>query len=172
MKLTCIFNLTSFMFFLFIATSSNAQSVAHFEEVSQNIYTDGTNIGRLHHFEHVFINDAELHKQFLRFDKSRWTQKKINYISLVAVGAGVVGWLVIQEKTDFARFPKPALGAIFAGFILAPATMIVANAIIIPIKIKRKNDLLRSYEAKQGKAIGQSLRLGVSNHGIGLSLTF
>lgn len=160
------------LFIILISTKASTQSNTNFQQINSSTFTDDTLIGKLHYFEHIFINDTELYEQYLLYDKSRRTQKKINNICLGVMAGGVIGWLVVKEKTDFARFPKPAVGAIFAGFILSPVTLIVANTILIPQKNKRKNNLLSTYQIKQGKNLGQRLELSINNCGLSLRLSF
>lgn len=160
------------LIFLLTHVCSLLSQTNNFQKISPNIYSDGVDTARLHHFEHIFIEDSELHEQFQLFDKSRRTQRKINHVCLGVGVVGVAGWLIVKEKTDYARFPKPAIAAIVAGFIVAPATMIVSNIIITPTKIKRKKNLLKAYRSNQNINTNQSLGIGVSENGIGLMWSF
>ena len=71
--------LIGLIFLIIYSTDLSSQDLVYFDRLSNHEFTDGTSVGKLHEFGHVFERDDELHTLFKKFNRSRRTQRILNY---------------------------------------------------------------------------------------------
>ena len=162
---------STFLLVFSLVTFSFAQKKV-LQKVTYTKYTDGTKTAKLHKFEEFFSHDQELHRLFKKFDRSRSILKFINYSSIGMVGA--TGYAIYNSTQMQNDSSVPIEVVIFLTGVLSTGTLIgLNNAILIPIKNRRKDKLL-NYNEKLTEIESQTTKLsiGIQQNGIGLALNF
>ena len=129
-----------FLVFLYCTTTVVAQIEIRFQQLSKHKFSDGLKEADLHKFKHVFKQDEATLKMFKRFNRSRITQKALNYFHGTALGISAIGTIVVFTNSDDCN---PGCGLVPAFGLVVLAYMGITNGIIIPIKNSRKKKLLR-----------------------------
>ncbi len=142
------------------------------KKVTYTTYSDGTKTAKLHKFEEFFSHDQEQLRLFKKFDRSRSILKFINYSSIGMVGA--TGYAIYNSTQMQNDSSVPIEVVIFLTGVLSTGIIIgLNNAILIPIKNRRK-DMLLNYNEKLTEIESQTTKLsiGIQQNGIGLALNF
>ena len=146
-----------------------------FKDLGSGLYTDGNATGKLHEFEHVFVAHSESYDWFNKFNRTRKTQRIVNYSSLGISGAGLIYLYSVSEKEDITRNGGHNAVAGAGLILLGPVIMLFTNPTLGTIKNKRKRRLLQSIETELSmrpylKKI--DINLAITQHGFGVVLCF
>ncbi len=156
--------------YLFISASIFCQNSQEFTQISKNKFSDGTKVASLHKFEHVFSQTKDDHKRFKRFNRTRKTQRIVNYSFLgMMVAAGIVDYTCDGDICGEA-------GITIGGSLVSGILMLITNSILGPIKKSRKRKLLKESPNfhKRSKLENIKLRMKSEQRSqeIGLVLSF
>lgn len=141
-------------------------------------FTNGELVGKLHEFEHSFKQSESCKRRFAKFNRSRKTQRVINYTSLGFGGVGIISGtyyaiFVDDDTSSIITSEVVGIGIGFLGLGLGFTTALLGNAIVLPIKSHRKNKLL--YECADqslGDLYMPSIQLHLTAAGVGVKYVF
>ena len=158
---------------LFMSICAMGQNDIHFEQLTKATFTDGLNTGALYKFRHVFHDNPLEYKMWKRYNRTRNTQKVVNFSLL-----GLVGIVAIADftyNTNCSGFDCPGV-ATGAAAISAGFTMLLFNAVINPIKVHKRKKLIKFHfdPQKQDMSINNiknNLRINTKIHQSGLVMT-
>ena len=162
--------LTTISLILFV-NISNGQ---YLEKVGNNKWTDGTKIDKLHKFEYLFQENDYQKNRFKKFNRARKAHTYSNVF-----GAALTTFTTISA-IETLNNSTGGLDVAFANFtfLIGPTYLALSNLIFIPIRISRKNKLLKSIDNKV-RGIHeynntQNINLTFSNsiNGVSLILSF
>lgn len=166
-----------FLSIVFHCSHCCGQSNYKLEQLTKHTFTDGNIEGPIYKFRHVFENNARDLSNFNKYNKTRNTQKVINYTLVGFVGTVAIYDHLIKDQSC-SGFDCPGILTSIAAMATG-AVFFLSNVILIPIKIDRKNRLLREYYSDHSKNESFGTRndnllfeLCTSHNGIGITLTF
>ena len=162
--------LTTISLILFV-NISNGQ---YLEKVGNNKWTDGTKIDKLHKFEYLFQENDYQKNRFKKFNRAR---KAHNYSNVFGAALTTFTTISAIESLNNSTGSLDVAYAFFT-FLIGPTYLALSNLIFIPIRISRKNKLLKSIDNKVGGIHEynntQNINLTFSNsiNGVSLILSF
>lgn len=165
--------LSTILLIFSLISYSQAQNPFNLEKVTYTTYTDGTKTAKLHKFEDFFAQDPEQQRLFKKFNRSREILKLINFSSIPMIGA--TAWVVYNSSQMRNDSSVPVVVIYGVMGLFSTGTIIgLSNAILIPIKNRRKDKLLHySSSASSVKERPSSkLSIGVQQNGVGMTYSY
>ncbi|NNE26258.1 MAG: hypothetical protein HKN09_05405 [Saprospiraceae bacterium] len=136
-------------------------------------FTDGTNIGALYKFKHVFQANERDARNFRKFNTTRITQSVINYT--ITAADIVLLAVVVSESCDACTYD-------FSGYHIAGALILGSGIVLInnvaaeSIKSRRKKKLFDQFSGEfidfSHRESYPNLNLEITQNGIGLVVRF
>ena len=165
-------SLISIILISFLSFSiGNAQSIKTLEKIGNGRYTNGEMEGKLHHFNTLFSQDPLKQKDFLKFNRTRKSQKAINYLSIGMGAASFVVAGIQASKPNDSSVPAGFYSALI-GLSASTTFFIIGNIVTGTRKAKYKSRLLSDYSSMGINQNKIQLEIGRSEHGIGLKINF
>lgn len=162
---------------VFYCSHCSGQSNYKLERLTKHTFTDGNIEGPIYKFRHVFENNARDLSNFNKYNKTRNTQKIINYALVGFVGTVTIYDHLIKDQSC-SGFDCPGILTSIAAMATG-AVFFLSNVILIPIKVDRKNRLLREHNSNHTQNDSYGMRndkllfeLCTSHNGIGITLKF
>lgn len=160
--------------FVFVGMALNAQVGKELVQLNKRQFTDGERIGKLHEFQSYFESDPMSKRLFVKYDKTRRTQRVVNYAAL-GITALAVANLAFNKSIDTGTNGSHGAFVVYLGSILVgPSIMLLANPIFEIVKRKRKAKLLHRMreDIGYGNANPFSLSIAQTSNGLGFVFAF
>ncbi len=143
-----------------------AQRTQEFVQLKPHLFQYDNHIGKLHEFSYIFENDEEQAEIFKKFNKTRKTQKFLNYTSLGVFSIGMIGAVTLDAGDSEHNYNR--LISFGVGFLGGGAIAIFGNLFAGVTKATHRN---RLFDSLRTKGLSQITFQGTS-HGIGIVYSF